>query len=647
MKNVYVPNVGETAKIVTSMIKRNLKDETTKKNPNINTKKKIKNKIARTEERPTRIEKLKKGKFSKSDLKYLIRGCDFLRIVGDAGIETIISYFSTHNEKMDAKTAKAIIGLKACKGPIYDFLKMYTRNIQEEYNLQREMANLDTMYEIIDKSRDGVITRKQEIEDSNGQKTEIEIAMSETEIADIIRDYTNQLYRIQDNTTTNYLGLGMSIISMLGAMLGESKTSKEMAKKIGISGLVSVGTLIGRRYVTKNYGEKVGEKRRKVARQEGDLIRNEPVSVKEAEKKKEEIKEEIRKVYTEDGKIQNKVDIMNAIDIISSAILTGMIGSQKMKDSQKLDAKTLSQIIVETNRMSYLIGNVVHNVDNIFKLMREKNNLRASEKQLEDIIKQIEEKQDPLIETTKPFESIEIRDFKGKFYPEEDPNTGKMRYRHKIEVPEFSIKKGEVVLLSGKSGKGKSTFLKLLKRGDINNRQVIQIDGEEKVDKLGKQFIAIKADKDLGMNGNVLKELVGKESVSDISEEEMQKLQTVLKDVCLDKEGILQELTTKDYSQFSTGQKKRLVLAQILYRASEKPSIILVDEPVENVEDGLIDNQLNAITQVIKNVGSMGIIVTHRVDLASRYVDKHYHIGDDGVMREISKEEKNLERTED
>ena len=324
-----------------------------------------------------------------------------------------------------------------------------------------------------------------------------------------------------------------------------------------------------------------------------------------------------------------------------------MIGSQKMKDSQKLDAKTLSQIIVETNRMSYLIGNVVHNVDNIFKLMREKNNLRASEKQLEDIIKQIEEKQDPLIEATKPFESIEIRDFKGKFYPEEDPNTGKMRYRHKIEVPEFSIKKGEVVLLSGKSGRGKSTFLKLLKRGDINNRQVIQIDGEEKVDKLGKQFIAIEADKDLGMNGNVLKEIVGKEFVSDISEEEMQKLQTVLKDVCLDKEGILQELSTKDYSQFSTGQKKRLVLAQILYRASDKPSIILVDEPVGNVEDGLIDSQLNAITQVIKNVGAMGIIVTHRVDLASRYVDKHYHIGDDGVMREISKEEKNLERTED
>ena len=320
---------------------------------------------------------------------------------------------------------------------------------------------------------------------------------------------------------------------------------------------------------------------------------------------------------------------------------------EKIKDSQKLDARTLSQIIVETNRKNHLIGDVVQNVDNIFRMIKDKNNLRENEKLLKNIIKQIEEKKDPLEEAPNPFESVEIKNFKGNFYPETDLETGEMKYRHKIEVPEFSMKKGEVVLLSGKSGRGKSTFLKLLKRGDINNRKAIQIDGDKKVDNLGKQFISINADKDLGINGNVLKELIGKESLSEINEEEMQKLQTVLKDVCLDKEGILQELSRKNYSQFSTGQKKRLVLAQVLYRSSEKPSMILVDEPVGNVEDELIDNQLKAITQVIKNIGAMGIIVTHRVDLARRYVDKHYHIGDDGVMREISKGEKGLERVED
>ena len=391
MKNVYGPNVGETAKIVTSMVKRNLKDERSKKSEKHSTKKKIKKKMPKKEERPIRIEKMRKGKFSKSDLKYLITGCDFLRIVGNTGIDAIMTYFTTNNEKMNTKTAKAMIALKACRGPIYNFLEMYTRNLHAEYALQREIANIENMYEIIDKSRDGIITRKQEIEDSNGQKTEIEIAMSEAEIADIVRDYTNQLYRIQDKTVTSYLGLGMSVISMLGAMISESKDSKEIVKKIGISGLVSVGTLIGRRYVTKDYGKKVGEEKRKVYKEESDLIRNEPASVHEEEEKKEEIKAQIRKVYAEDSKIQNKVDIMSTVDIISSAILTGMIGMEKLKDSQKLDAKTLSQIIVKTNRKNYLIGNVVHNIDNVFKMMKERNNLAESERQLKDIIKQIEE----------------------------------------------------------------------------------------------------------------------------------------------------------------------------------------------------------------------------------------------------------------
>ena len=194
--------------------------------------------------------------------------------------------------------------------------------------------------------------------------------------------------------------------------------------------------------------------------------------------------------------------------------------------------------------------------------------------------------------------------------------------------------------MSGKSGIGKSTFLRLLKRGDIHNRGAIRIDQNQVVDKLGKHFIAIKANRDLGTYSNVLKELIGKETISNLEEEEMQRLQTVLQEVCLDREGILEELETKDYSQFSTGQKKRLVLAQMLYRTLERPSIILVDEAVGNVENELIDSQLKAITQVIRNINAMGIIVTHRVDLARRYVDKHYHIGEDGIMREMKQSEK-------
>ena len=57
----------------------------------------------------------------------------------------------------------------------------------------------------------------------------------------------------------------------------------------------------------------------------------------------------------------------------------------------------------------------------------------------------------------------------------------------------------------------------------------ITIDGKQVVDKLGKQFIAIKADKDLGSNTNVLKELVGKEAISDIDEKKSKNCKTFYK----------------------------------------------------------------------------------------------------------------------
>ena len=622
MKKTYIPNVGETAKIITSKIETNLNGKT-----------------HRSKEKHRRIEKIKSGKFEKSDLKYLIAGCDFLRIVGNSAINGMTEYITSSDKQLNSRTIKAMAALKICQGPIFEFLSRYRNHIQAEYNLQREIANLENLYEIIDKSRDGIITRKQEIEDSKGEKIEIEVTMSEKEVANTVKDYINQLYRVQDKAFVNYLGLGMSIVSMVGALINESKNSKEMTKKIGISGLISIGTFFGRRYFTKDYGKKVGEEARKIRRGTEELIENEPVSKLEEAEKIRDIKEHTHKMYKEDYKIERRVSNMRGIEILSTTFLAGMIGMENLEKADKFDAKTISQIIVEISQKNYLIGDLVHNVDKIFELYHEKSRLAECEKQLENIVKQIEEKQDPLLEADQPFESLEIKNFKGNFYQNKDTKTGKMKYRHKIEIPEFSIKKGEIVLLSGKSGIGKSTFLRLLKRGDIHNRGAIRIDQNQVVDKLGKQFIAIKANRDLGTYSNVLKELIGKETISNLEEEEMQRLQTVLQEVCLDREGILEELETKDYSQFSTGQKKRLVLAQMLYRTLERPSIILVDEAVGNVENELIDSQLKAITQVIRNINAMGIIVTHRVDLARRYVDKHYHIGEDGIMREMKQSE--------
>lgn len=439
MRKVYTPNIGETTKIITSKIKANLGSKPKKR-------------------KYKRIEKFKSGKFKNSDYKYVIRGIEFLQIIGDAGVESVLRNLNS-DEDLKPETVKLMTLLRIGKGPLYDFLNMYKNNMHLKYNTEREIANLENMYEIVQNSRDGVITRKSIIKeiDENGEEKEVEIdiSMTEREIASIVRDYQNQLHRIQDNKFSTYLGLGMSLVSILGAIYSESKNSKSTAKALGISGMVSVGTLLGRRFFTKNYKEKVGDTRRDVRRLEEDLVENEPVSGIEEKDKLKNIEDNMYKSNTEEIKIENKVNLMKAIDVISMSVLTGVIGVGNLKKAKRLDAKTLSQILLEINQNNYLIRNIMGNINSMYKFQHENEILREYEEEMENIVRQIEEKQDPLVEIQKPFEKLEIKDFKGKFYQQKSNETGKIRYRTEIEVPEFSIKKGEVALLSGKSGAGK------------------------------------------------------------------------------------------------------------------------------------------------------------------------------------------------
>ena len=50
----------------------------------------------------------------------------------------------------------------------------------------------------------------------------------------------------------------------------------------------------------------------------------------------------------------------------------------------------------------------------------------------------------------------------------------------------------------------------------------------------------------------------------------------------------IKELSTKKFMEFSTGQQRRLALAKVFYRIDDGTSVMIVDEPVGNVEDDLI-----------------------------------------------------------
>lgn len=96
--------------------------------------------------------------------------------------------------------------------------------------------------------------------------------------------------------------------------------------------------------------------------------------------------------------------------------------------------------------------------------------------------------------------------------------------------------------------------------------------------------------------------------------------------------------------EFSTGQQRRLALSKLFYRIDDGTSVIIVDEPVGNVEDKLIREQLEMIRKYAKDKNVMLLLTTHRLDLAEDLAIKRYHIKN-GVLEQVPvKENANEER---
>lgn len=179
-----------------------------------------------------------------------------------------------------------------------------------------------------------------------------------------------------------------------------------------------------------------------------------------------------------------------------------------------------------------------------------------------------------------------------------------------IENLDFTIKKGEKILIEGESGSGKSTLIKLLlglyrpQRGEIeyNGTALKELDLKNLRERVGyisqNVFLFNKTIKDNIVLGNKA-----------IADDELIKL---LKECNLNtrvmgfEKGIYQEISEKGYN-FSGGERQRIALARALVK---DPGIIILDEGTSNLDRETEEDLLKKIEE--KFSGKIIIRVTHR-----------------------------------
>lgn len=193
----------------------------------------------------------------------------------------------------------------------------------------------------------------------------------------------------------------------------------------------------------------------------------------------------------------------------------------------------------------------------------------------------------------------------------------------------FEIEKGELAVILGSSGAGKSTVLNILGGMDTCDEGELFIDGENIAHFSEKELIKYRryAVGFVFQFYNLVNNLTAKENVELASE---------IVDTALDPETVLQDVGLAHRihnfpSQLSGGEQQRVAIARAI---AKNPKILLCDEPTGALDYQTGKQILKLLQDRTRKQGTTVIIVTHNAAIAriaNRVIQMH-----DGKIKAIS-----------
>ncbi len=202
---------------------------------------------------------------------------------------------------------------------------------------------------------------------------------------------------------------------------------------------------------------------------------------------------------------------------------------------------------------------------------------------------------------------------------------------HVLRGIDLTVRTGEVVVIFGASGSGKSTFIRTINRLEEHQRGRIVVDGIEMTDDI-RNIAAIRSE--IGMvfqQFNLFPHLTALQNVT-LAPIRVRKWsrsradQTAME--LLERVGI-PEQAHKFPAQLSGGQQQRVAIARAL---AMQPRIMLFDEPTSALDPEMISEVLDVMRELAES-GMTMICVTHEMGFA-RAVANRMVFFDEGLIVE-------------
>ena len=184
-----------------------------------------------------------------------------------------------------------------------------------------------------------------------------------------------------------------------------------------------------------------------------------------------------------------------------------------------------------------------------------------------------------------------------------------VKYKDILNIEELHIPARKITVITGKSGTGKTTLLKMLNKlispdsGEIlfKGTPLKEIDSVELRRKVVMlpQFPVV-------FPGNVKENLILGLKFSGKKIPHDEELRNILKFVMLEKD------LNDDPEKFSGGEKQRLALARVLLM---DPEVLLLDEPTSSLDEKTGIEIIKKVSNFAKNREKTLVIVTHNPEL--------------------------------
>ena len=189
----------------------------------------------------------------------------------------------------------------------------------------------------------------------------------------------------------------------------------------------------------------------------------------------------------------------------------------------------------------------------------------------------------------------------------------------------FEIEKGELAIILGSSGAGKSTVLNILGGMDTNDEGNVLIDGKD-ISTFNEKELTNYRRNDVGFVFqfyNLVPNLTAKENVELASE--------IVKDA-LDVTEVLQSVGLGERidnfpAQLSGGEQQRVAIARAV---AKNPKLLLCDEPTGALDYHTGKQVLKILQDMVRKEGATVVIVTHNQALAP-IADRVIHMHDSKI----------------